>query len=58
MHGGKSKVTYSVAFVMAFLATGNEKRQLEDLPGAAFGCVLERFFLSLETKLVTENFVY
>ena len=35
----KPKVTYSVALVLAFLASKNENRQLEDLPQADFCCV-------------------
>ena len=37
------KVTYSVAFVMTFLAAENENRQIEDLPWADFNYVAERF---------------
>ena len=33
----KPKVTYSVALVLAFFATENENRQLEDSPPADFG---------------------
>ena len=38
---------------MAFLAAGNENRQLEDLPRADFGRLPELFL-----KSITENFVY
>ena len=54
----KAKVTYSVALVMAFLATESNNRQLEDLLQADFGCVPERFLLSVWTKSIIENFVY
>ena len=43
---------------MVFLAAENENRQQEDLPQADFGCVPERFLLSVRTKSVTESFVY
>ena len=58
MRREKPKVTYSVTFILAFLAAENENRQLEYLPQAAFGREPERFLLSLRTKSVTENFVY
>ena len=54
----KAKVTYSVALVMAFLATESDNRQLEDLLQADFGCVPGRFLLSVWTKSIIENFVY
>ena len=41
---------------MAFLAAGNENRQLEDLPQAKFGRVLERFLFPVSTDLILENF--
>ena len=34
-----------------------QKWQLEDLPLANFGCVSERFLLSVRTKSITKNFV-
>ena len=43
---------------MAFLAAGNENRQLEDLPRADFSRLPELFLLSVKTKSITENFVY
>ena len=43
---------------MAFLASENENRQLEDLAQADCGRVPERFLLSIQTKSITENFVY
>ena len=42
---------------MAFLAAGNENRQLEGLPRADFGRLPELFLLSVKTKSITENFV-
>ena len=54
----KAKVIYSVALVMAFLATESDNRQLEDLLQADFACVPERFLLSVWTKSIIENFVY
>ena len=53
----KSKVTYPVALVMAFLAAGNENRQLEDLPQADFGRFPERLLLSVRKKSINENFI-
>ena len=53
----KPKVKYSVALVLAFLAAENENRQLEGLPLADFGRLLERLFLSVRTKSINENFV-
>ena len=53
----KPKVTFSVAFVLAFLLTENENRQLEDLPPADFGRLPERLLLSVRTKSINENFV-
>ena len=44
----KPKVTYSVALVMVLLAAESENRQLEDLPQLDFGCVPERFLLSVK----------
>ena len=41
---------------MAFLAAENENRQLEDLPQAEFGRVLERFLFPVSTDLILENF--
>ena len=41
---------------MAFLAAENENRQLEDLPQAEFGRVLERFLFAVSTDLILENF--
>ena len=63
MQKEKAKVTYSVALVMAFLATESDNRQLEDLLQADFGCVPERFLLSVWTKsklrvLFIENYAY
>ena len=46
------------ALFMWFLAAENENRQLEDLPQADFGCVPERFLLSIRTNSITENFAY
>ena len=45
----KPKVKYSVALVLAFLAAENENRQLEGLPLADFGRLLERLFLSVKS---------
>ena len=42
---------------MAFLAAENKNHQLEDSQQADFGCVPERFLLSVRTKSITENFV-
>ena len=42
---------------MAFLATENENRLLEDLPQADFRRVPEGF-LSVRNNSITENFVY
>ena len=39
------KLTYLVALVKAILAAGNENRQLEDFPHAAFGKKLHSLFL-------------
>ena len=47
-----------MALMMAFLATENENRQLEDLPQAGFGRVSERFLLLVRIKSITENSVY
>ena len=41
---------------MAFLAAENENRQLEDLPQAEFGRVLERFLFPVSTDLILKNF--
>ena len=46
----KPKLTYSVALVLAFLSAESENRQLEDLPLADFGRLLERLLLSVRTK--------
>ena len=55
----KQKVTYSVAWVMAFFAAETEKnRKLEDLPQADFGRVPWRFLMSIRTNWITENFAY
>ena len=40
----KSKVTFSVALVMAFLADEKESRQLEDFPHADLGRLLKGLF--------------
>ena len=40
------------ALVIAFLAAGNENRQLEDLPPADFGHVPEIFLLPPRTSLL------
>ena len=53
----KPKVTYSVALVLAFFSTENENRELEDLPLADFGRLLERLPLSVRAKSINENFV-
>ena len=53
----KPKLTYSVALVLAFLSAESENRQLEDLPLADFGRLLERLLLSVRTKLINENLV-
>ena len=53
----KSKVTYSVALALAFLSAENENRQLEDLPRAGLGRLLERLLLSVRTESINENFV-
>ena len=45
------------ALVIVFLAVESENRLLKDLPQTAFGCVPERFLLSVRTKSITENFV-
>lgn len=58
MRKEKSKVTNSVALVMASLVAKNENRLLEDWPLAEFDRVPERFLLSVSTKLITWNFVY
>ena len=47
-----------MTLIMAFLAAENESRQPENLPQAAFGCVPERFLLSVRTKSITENFLH
>ena len=52
----KPKVTYSVALVLAFLSDENENRQLEDLPLADFGCLLEIILLSVRTTSINKNF--
>ena len=49
MQKEKPKVTYSLAFVVAFLAVENENQQPEDLPQAD---------LAVRTKSIPENFVY
>ena len=54
----KLKIMYLLASEMAFLTPENKSQQLEDLPQADFGCVLERFLLSVRTKSITENCVY
>ena len=48
---------YSVVLGMVFLAAENENRQLEDLPQLNFGCVPERFLLSVRKKSITENLI-
>ena len=53
----KPKLTYSVTLVLAFLSAESENRQLEDLPLADFGHLLERLLLSVRTKLINENLV-
>ena len=53
----KWEVTYSMAFVLAFLLTENENQQLEDLPLADFGCLPVRLPLSVRTKAINENLV-
>ena len=53
----KPKLTYSVTLVLAFLSAESENRQLEDLPLADFGRLLERLLLSVRTKLINENLV-
>ena len=58
MRKEKSKVTYSVALIVEFLAAENENRQLEDLPQADFVRVPERFPLSVRTNSITKNFMY
>lgn len=45
----KTKATYSVALVLAFLAAGSENRELEDLLLADFARVPKRFLLSVRT---------
>ena len=47
-----------MTLIMAFLAAENESRQPENLPQAAFGCVPERFLLSVRTKSINENFLH
>ena len=42
---------------MAFLATENENRLLEDLPYTDFGRVLEGFLLSVRNNSITDKFV-
>ena len=54
----KLKITYSLPLEMAFLTPENKSQQLEDMPQADFGCVPERFLLSVRTKSITENCVY
>ena len=54
----KPKVTYSVALVLAFLSDENENRQLEDLPLADFGCLLEIILLSVRTTSLTKNCLF
>ena len=54
----KTKIMYLLASEMAFLTPENKSQQLEDLPQADFGCVPERFLLSVRTKSVIENCVY
>ena len=54
----KLKITYSLPLEMAFLTPENKSQQLEDLPQADFGCVPERFLLSVRTKSITENCIY
>ena len=51
------KVAHSVALWLAFLTSENENLQLEDLPLADFGRLLERLLLSVTTKSINENFV-
>ena len=53
----KPKVMYSVALVLAFFATENENRQLEDSLPAHFSHISESILLSVRTKSITENFV-
>ena len=58
---GKEKlnIMYSVALVMAYLVHGwEQKLTFCRFATHRFGCVLERFFLSVGTKSVTENIVY
>ena len=43
----KSKVTFSVALVTAFLAAKKESLKLEDFPHTDLGRLLERFLLSV-----------
>ena len=47
-----------MTLIMAFLAAENESRQPENLPQVAFGCIPERFLLSVRTKSITENFLH
>ena len=51
------KVAHSVALRLAFLTSENENLQLEDLPLADFGRLLERLLLSVRTKSINKNFV-
>ena len=46
-----------MALWLAFLTSENENLQLEDLPLADFGRLLERLLLSVRTKSINENFV-
>ena len=46
-----------MALVLAFLSAENENRQLEDLPLADFGRLLERLLLSVRTRSINENYV-
>ena len=54
----KLKITYSLPLEMAFLTPENKSQQLEGFPQADFGCVPQRFLLSVRTKSITENCVY